>query len=140
MMKPSRCLLTVAIAVTVLAGCGNGQPPATSPTTGPAPTTPGVAPTALGTMVTATLTDYKISLSQTSFTAGSYTFVATQAGQLPHSLAVKGPGVDQASAAPIQPGGASEQLTVTLQPGTYELWCPVGNHRAQGMVMTITVA
>jgi uncharacterized cupredoxin-like copper-binding protein len=39
----------------------------------------------------------------------------------------------------IDPGGADETLTVTLQAGTYELWCPVGSHREQGMETTITV-
>lgn len=25
------------------------------------------------------------------------------------------------------------------QPGTYEFWCSIGNHREQGMVGTITI-
>ena len=38
----------------------------------------------------------------------------------------------------LQPGD-SETLTANLQPGTYTVYCPVGNHREQGMEMTITV-
>src|SRR6266545_2569452 len=72
-------------------------------------------------------------------TAGAYTFVVEQQGKHPHALSIKGPGVDTTSTPTIQPGGASERLTVTLQPGRYELWCPVGNHKAQGMHTTITV-
>lgn len=41
---------------------------------------------------------------------------------------------------PLEPGGAAQELAVVLQPGTYELWCPVGDHRALGMTVTITVA
>jgi uncharacterized cupredoxin-like copper-binding protein len=29
---------------------------------------------------------------------------------------------------------------VTLQAGTYEVWCPIGNHRAMGMDTTLTVS
>lgn len=35
--------------------------------------------------------------------------------------------------------GSVEELTVTLQPGTYEVWCSVGNHRQRGMGTEITV-
>jgi len=37
-------------------------------------------------------------------------------------------------------GGQSGSLTVTLQKGTYQLWCGVPGHKDKGMVTTITVA
>jgi hypothetical protein len=140
-------VLAVAAAL-VTGGCGDGgggeatgqqtSPPAA---TAPAATTPGAvaSPTGSPTVVTAGLYDFRIELSQTSFTPGRYTFVAKEEGQAPHALAIKGPGVDSATTPVIQPGGADQQLTVTLQPGTYELWCPVGNHRDRGMALTVTV-
>jgi uncharacterized cupredoxin-like copper-binding protein len=36
-------------------------------------------------------------------------------------------------------GGGSTTMTVTLQPGEYEVFCPIGNHRAMGMDTTLTV-
>ncbi|MCI0688061.1 MAG: hypothetical protein L0Y54_12600 [Sporichthyaceae bacterium] len=54
-------------------------------------------------------------------------------------MSISGPGIDGESTPIIQPGGSSESLTVTLQPGTYQLWCPVGGHRQQGMELSITV-
>jgi len=145
-------LATVLLAVS---GCGGKQAPDTAATpsgsaTQPAATSPatgspstgaptGGSPTAGATTVTVTLTDFEIELSTTSVTAGAYTFVVEQQGKHPHALSIKGPGVDTTSTPTIQPGGASERLTVTLQPGRYELWCPVGNHKAQGMHTTITV-
>jgi uncharacterized cupredoxin-like copper-binding protein len=36
--------------------------------------------------------------------------------------------------------GQTVSVTVDLQPGTYEMWCPVMDHRGQGMTTTITVA
>ena len=89
--------------------------------------------------MTAELTEFSIELSQQTFAPGPYEFVAEEQGQFPHALSIEGPDVDSASTSVIDPGGDSQTLNVTLQPGTYELWCPVGNHRAQGMETTITV-
>lgn len=83
------------------------------------------------------LVDYRIDMP-TSLRAGTYTFVIEQAGNHPHALAIQGAGVDEESDT-IEPGGRSEEMTVTLRPGTYEVWCPVGNHRAMGMELTLTV-
>lgn len=44
----------------------------------------------------------------------------------------------RSTAAPFQ-GGHSGSLTVDLQPGTYQIWCPVGDHKGKGMDTTITV-
>ena len=35
--------------------------------------------------------------------------------------------------------GSTERLTVELQQGRYELYCPVGNHKDRGMKVEITV-
>jgi len=101
--------------------------------------TPNATSTATGVRVTATMTDYAIDLSTTSFRPGRYTFVARQAGQAPHAISIRGPGVETASTRVVPAGGSDELLTVTLQAGTYELWCPVGNHRQQGMEVEATV-
>jgi plastocyanin len=59
-------------------------------------------------------------------------------GSATHSLTIRGPGgVDQTSDT-VQ-GGGSTTMTVTLQPGEYEVFCPIGNHRAMGMDTTLTV-
>jgi uncharacterized cupredoxin-like copper-binding protein len=39
----------------------------------------------------------------------------------------------------IAPGG-SDELTVELAAGEYELYCPVGNHKEQGMAGRLVVA
>lgn len=128
-------LVTVA-GLFLLVGCG-GPTTGTQATPPAATTPPGIttSPT-VGAPVRAELDDFTITLSPSTLRPGTYTFVAQQQGQLPHALAIKGPGVDAVTPV-IQLGGASQQLTVTLQPGTYELWCPVGNHRAQGMTVTV---
>lgn len=144
-------LVLLAAALLAITGCGSGNTSntvATSPGTAtqtssspPAATGSSAAgsPTAGAVIVTATLTEFKITLSATSFSPGLYTFVAEQKGQRAHALSIKGPGVGTKTTPIIDPGGSSQRLTVTLQPGTYELWCPVDYHRGQGMTVTITV-
>lgn len=97
------------------------------------------APTVTGTSVTVELTEFALALSDTTFSQGTYTFVAQEAGQAPHALSIAGPGVETMSTDVLSPGDPDAQLTVTLRAGTYELWCPVGSHREQGMDTTITV-
>lgn len=100
---------------------------------------PDGPPTIEGTQVSAELTEFAITLDTTTFSAGTYTFVAKEQGQAPHALSIEGPGVDTTSTDVLNPGDADAALTVDLSPGTYTLWCPVGDHRSQGMELTITV-
>lgn len=136
-----RCAAVGAAAVMVLAiGCNNDEPAVTPPAEEPTPPAeePSPPPDEVVT-VTAGMVDFDIELSETSFEPGTYTFVAEQQGATPHALAIEGPGVSDETGI-IEPGGPSEELTVTLEPGTYELWCPVDNHREMGMEVTIEVA
>jgi uncharacterized cupredoxin-like copper-binding protein len=114
----------------VLAGCGGGSSGGAAPAAGPAP--------ANATTVTATETDFKIALSSASVAAGTYTFKAVNNGQVTHALEINGPGVSDKSTAGISPS-SSASLTVTLSKGSYEIWCPVANHKAMGMDVHLTV-
>jgi plastocyanin len=73
--------------------------------------------------------------------AGRDTFTLRNAGQFPHNVHIEGNGValDVKPDGPVA-GGQTFTGAVTLSPGTYDVWCPVGNHREQGMVGTLTVA
>lgn len=73
--------------------------------------------------------------------AGRDTFTLQNAGQFPHNLHIEGNGVSvDVKPDGVVDGGQSFTGTVTLAPGTYDVWCPVGNHRERGMVGTLTVA
>ncbi|WP_018505401.1 hypothetical protein [Parafrankia discariae] len=155
----ARTVAALASGVLVLAltaACGGGDDTAAAPaasrpaaaTTAPwtgapsagATATAGVssAPAATGTTVMVTATEFALKLSQDTFTAGTYTFVTTNDGQVTHALEIEGPGLGDSETADLGPG-QSEGLTVTLGLGTYKLYCPVGNHEAQGMSTQITV-
>ena len=56
-------------------------------------------------------------------------------GKIPHDLAIKGMSTKTKL---IEPGQSAD-LTVTLKPGRYELYCTVPGHEAAGMKLSITV-
>src|SRR2546430_17658135 len=80
---------------------------------------PGVAYT-----VNVKLSEWNVVLSQASVAAGPGTFVVTNAGGIPHGLEGEGQGIEQ-EIETIQPG-ASDTLTLPLQPGGQEVYCPHG--------------
>src|SRR2546429_6744559 len=96
---------------------------------------PGVAST-----VNVKLSEWNVVLSQASVAAGPVTFVITNAGSIPHGFEVEGQGIEK-EIETIQPG-ASDTLTLTLKPGTYEVYCPVGedSHKKLGMETHLKVA
>ena len=92
------------------------------------------------TQVSVRLSEWKVDLSQPTIAAGPVTFVVTNTGQIPHAVEVDGEGIEQETKT-IQPG-ANGTLTLTLKPGTYEVYCPVGegSHKKLGMEAHLTVS
>src|SRR5215204_2781677 len=68
---------------------------------------------------------------------GTYVFKAVNVGNAVHSLEIEGQGIEEET--PIVQPAKSGELKVNLDPGTYKLYCPVGNHEERGMVGTVTV-
>jgi uncharacterized cupredoxin-like copper-binding protein len=96
------------------------------------------APAPAGKSVQATEKDFKIQLSSTSLHAGAVTFDVTNNGPSAHNLAVAGPGVHKVS--PTIAKGQTTSLTVTLQKGTYDVYCAIPGHKQLGMDVKVTVA
>src|SRR6266498_5573990 len=90
---------------------------------------------------TLVMTEFCFTPAQMSVSAGSSRWTLQNAGQFPHNVHIEGNGVsmDVKPDGPVT-GGQSFTGNVTLQPGRYDVWCPVGNHRDQGMVGVLTVA
>ncbi len=89
--------------------------------------------------VRAKLSEWKVELSQRTIAAGTVTFTVANVGSIPHAFEVEGQGIEQETTV-IQPG-SSATLTLTLEPGTYEVYCPVGkdSHKKLGMNTRLTV-
>lgn len=92
-----------------------------------------------GEPVTVTERDFTIELERTSFAPGDYTFRVTNAGSVPHDLAISGPELPEQVTETLAPG-ATAQLTVSLREGRYTLWCTVGDHRGRGMEIEVEVS
>ena len=89
--------------------------------------------------MTAAEDEFHIKLSQQSFAPGGYTFQATNSGTIPHALTIDGPGLSDVSTGLLKPG-QSATMTVNLKAGSYNVYCPVGQHKAEGMSVNITVS
>ena len=94
--------------------------------------------------VTLRLDEWLIEPASVSVRAGEKVrFVANNTGQRPHDVHIEGQGVMMQ----VVPGGDNHVAagqTATFEftfdrPGTYQMWCPVGNHREQGMQGTFMV-
>jgi plastocyanin len=59
--------------------------------------------------------------------------------QFPHSIAIKGNGVNKKGSPPFAQGGKTATVSVKLKAGKYTFYCPVGEHAANGMKGTLTV-
>ena len=74
-----------------------------------------------------------------SLPPGETTFTVTNTGEHEHNFEIEGNGIERELETNLQPGETGE-LTVTLEPGSYTVYCPVGDHREEGMVTTLRVA
>jgi uncharacterized cupredoxin-like copper-binding protein len=147
---PRRLLVSLSLlaaAAATLSACSSGSgssksssaaPSASAPSSAAAATTGAAAP-AGGNSITAVETDFHIQLSSTKLKAGTYSIQVKNSGAVTHALSVDGPGVSDKSTSTIAPG-ASATLTVTLKAGSYDIFCPVANHKAMGMDEHVTVS
>jgi uncharacterized cupredoxin-like copper-binding protein len=83
------------------------------------------------------LTEYAINMPDT-LAAGKQQLQITNHGKEQHSFVIEGTGVHQQLPGNLT-GGGTGTLDVDLKPGTYEVYCPVDEHKGKGMHRTITV-
>lgn len=106
--------------------------------TQPAPTaTTSTSEQAAGGGVQVRLSEYRIEMPAT-LPAGPTTFEITNVGEEEHNFEIEGQGIEMELPENLT-AGASGTLQVDLQPGTYEIYCPVGEHEDHGMTMQLTV-
>ncbi len=94
---------------------------------------------ATGQAVSVTLSEWKIALERDTVRAGSVTFRVNNTGSMNHAFTVRGEGVDQGTRE--IPARQSATLTVTLKPGTYDVYCPMSeeSHKMAGMARKLVV-
>ncbi|WP_051684274.1 cupredoxin domain-containing protein [Blastococcus sp. URHD0036] len=99
---------------------------------------PGAGATDAVQTLAVTSVDFDFELDSTDLAAGDYTIELTNGGSATHDLVVERDGEDVAKTENVSPGQSSA-VTVTLEPGEYVFYCSIGNHRAMGMEVTVTV-
>jgi plastocyanin len=133
-------VVLAATAALAFAGCGgDDNEPAATPAATEAATE---APTeAAGSSTLAIAADpggaKKFDKDAYEATAGSVEVDFSNEAQLPHAVEIEGNGVEETTETVT--GADAPPLTVDLKPGTYTIYCPVGDHRAEGMEATLTV-
>jgi hypothetical protein len=114
-------------------------------TGGPVAEEAGATPEALGgadaspQLVDVSLSNFTIDMP-TELAPGPVRFTIVNNGVAPHSFVLEGQGIRKTLANTLQPGD-SARLNADLTPGTYTIFCPVGEgaHRAQGMELELRV-
>lgn len=106
------------VAAVAVAGCGGGED--------------------AGTPLRLEATEFEFSPAEVTVERGEHEFQIVNRGEVEHALEIHTPGgaVETERVAP----GESATVTANLsETGTYELYCPVGDHRHQGMEGRVTV-
>ena len=125
-------VLGFVFAAPLLAACGGSD---TSTASTPAPTQ------APPTVVKVTESEFAITPSTYTLAPGSYDFQVTSAGKFPHDLHIlDSSNVEIGNTIGRLAPGDLVHVRVTLAKGTYSAFCAVADHKARGMVATITVA
>ncbi len=90
-----------------------------------------------GDTVDVALVDFDINMPST-LPAGSVVFRVTNQGSGEHNFEVEGQGNEHVFPQNLEPG-ETQTMQVDLQQGSYEVYCPVGDHRSRGMESDLTV-
>jgi plastocyanin len=121
-LAPASAILIGAVVL----GCGGSAGASTAPVSLP----PGA--------IAVKASEYKFEPSTITAVPGSATFVVTNAGATEHELRILKGETEVGAAAAIAPG-ATGQVTVTLEPGSYTYVCKIAAHDQLGMKGTLTV-
>ena len=126
----TRALCVALLSATTLAACGGDDEE-------PAPSNEGTDTAPL--QITAKENPYAFEPSELETDSGAITIEMTSPENLkaPHAVSIEGNGVNE-NGNVVQPGAVGE-VTADLEAGEYTYYCPVGDHREQGMEGTLTV-
>jgi plastocyanin len=135
-------MLTLAVGLLALAGCGSSSKSTSTNTPASAPaTTPATSSSAAGgqTLSVAANPEGQLKFTTSTLTAkaGNVTINFANSSSVEHNLTIESGG-KVAGATPTFQGG-SKPLSVTLKPGSYKFYCSVPGHRMAGMEGTLTV-
>jgi uncharacterized cupredoxin-like copper-binding protein len=131
-----RILLLLPLALP-LAACGGGGSGSNAAQT----TTTTAAASAGSSSRTVTVGEQEFSITPNSIAltkTGTYTFKVTNKGHVGHALEIEGQGVEQKTGT-IDPGKTASLEIDLAKAGSYEVYCPIDDHKSKGMKASLTV-
>jgi plastocyanin len=124
----------------LLAGCGDDSSDSGSSGSGSGSSSSAGSSSGGGGAVKISETEFKLDPADAKVgKAGKVTFKVTNDGEVVHALEVEGPG-EEAKTDSIDPGKSATLKVDLSKAGTYEMYCPIGNHKAMGMEGKVVVA
>jgi plastocyanin len=128
-----RLTLIAAIAVLAFAGCGGDDE---EPASGSGSSSSSSAGENL-TIAADPGGALKFDKTELTAKAGKVTITMDNPSDVPHAVEIEGNGVEAEGKTVGK--GAKSVATADVKAGTYDFYCPVGNHRAEGMEGKLTV-
>jgi plastocyanin len=125
--------LAAAAALLLAAAAGGAVTPP------PRPTVTVAAPSGGPTRLQVVAMEFYYILSRHTLSAGPAIVQLVDFGEDPHDLRIERVGGTRVYGTPVIQPGSLYDLHLTLQPGAYELWCSIANHRELGMQARIVV-
>jgi plastocyanin len=131
--------LFAAVAVLALAGCGGDDKESSAKSTPEATATEAPASGGGGENLTIAADPSALKFDKTELTAkaGKVTITMDNPSDIPHAIEIEGNGVEEEGETVGK--GEKSIATADLKAGTYDFYCPVGNHRGAGMEGKLTV-
>ena len=136
--RPFPIAAAAATLALALGACGEDRDEASTTDAAPATTTGQTKPPG----VSVTETEFKLTPTDLSVPkTGKVTITVRNEGAVEHALEVEGEGgAGEVETDPIAPGGTATIEFDFKEPGNYEWYCPIGDHKERGMEGKIVVA
>ena len=134
-MRGLLLLLPLALPLAACGGGGSGSNASSGTTTNAS------APATASSSQTVTVGEQEFSIMPSSISltkTGTYTFKVTNNGQIGHALEIEGHGVEQRTST-IEPGKTATLQVDLAKAGSYEVYCPIDDHKNKGMKASLTV-
>lgn len=135
-MKAMRRTLVLLPLLLPLAACGGGGSGSNA-----AQTTTAAAPAAASSMQTVMVSEQEFSITPSAISLtrpGTYTFKVTNKGRIGHALEIEGHGIEQKTGT-IDPGKTATLQVDLAKAGSYEVFCPIDDHKNKGMKAALTI-
>lgn len=83
-------------------------------------------------------TEFEFTPAQVTVERGEHEFQIVNRGEVEHALEIHTPG-GEVETDRVAPGESATVTADLSEAGTYEMYCPVGDHRQRGMEGSVTV-